>query len=1010
MSERIQPIRLLVSVMASIMLLVTLITPLGSPGTANASTVSLTVAADGDSPGLTPPTTSGSDWSYEVTAGVGTLTVTGDARVKGEFIRDRLNEAPLTIVAPDITISDDILGTSAHRLTFKSGGNIVLSAEKSITTSGGDVIFWAHSGVAGSDTASSGHIALLNGSSVNTGPGAGDIIFGGGTSAPDGVPTGFVFGARATSLQPPGSPEGGTAAILFDRSNVTAGDGAIRAKAHGTGSGNALQTGFWVNQGVMSAGVIEIEGNGSTVSRPTSTLGQDVGIYVQGATMTASQSLSLTGKAGTIKRTAFDGLQIGVVIASWNNAFNDPDSPSSLTATGSGSISIQGTGGSSASHAGTPTFTWGVQVAPNQIISAQDGDISFTGEAGYKGNVALTIDAPLSTTGTVSLTGVASTASPEAGRTEVNVNRITAGALRLFGPGEFTITNQSNAIGTIAAGSPTDPVRKLSVFDSADGLTIGTVGGLSGLHSSGDILVETGTGDINLTGDITTSSTTATAIRLNAGKTSAPADDTGGDIIVSGLRTITTGPNGIARFFSGSEARSTGLTALVGGSGNLFYGVDEGPSSAGLTFEPNGRYALYRSSVVAPPTNNQSSGGTTTSTPRPQSSPRPQAPVTDTPVVAPPRVAPRPTRASIVSINTAPVSQPVERLGLQFDPNAPTRATVGGAVTQVNPTSTGSDALSLSAGAFRIGVNVAGVGEVQTDTPSRSPELFLPRGQSAAVSGGGSYPGSFVQLWLTGNGSDSRELARIPVGPDGTFASNFALSPGSLDMPVPIGRQVLQVVGYDEAGNQTVVDMTINIGQGVPAPEPNREAGALPALAFGQSLATSGGIPERVSLTGLPDTGTVAVEGDGWLISVTASRDNGVVENSDGNVLVRLNQSSVGLTEGRGFLPGTLATVWLFSDPTLVSTVTVDEDGQFAAEFLVDARLIAPGEHTLQVQGVGYDGFIKAANLGVLVEQPMAVTSESASSMLFWILGLVLLALVIVFWFVIARRRRNQEV
>jgi hypothetical protein len=315
----------------------------------------------------------------------------------------------------------------------------------------------------------------------------------------------------------------------------------------------------------------------------------------------------------------------------------------------------------------------------------------------------------------------------------------------------------------------------------------------------------------------------------------------------------------------------------------------------------------------------------------------------------------------------------------------------------------------LAAGAFRIGVNVAGVGEVQTDTPSRSPELFLPRGQSAAVSGGGSYPGSFVQLWLTGNGADSRELARIPVGPDGSFASNFALSPGSLDMPVPIGRQVLQVVGYDEQGNQTVVDMTINIGQGVPAPEPNREAGALPALAFGQSLATSGGVPAAVSVTGLPDSGTVAVEGQGWLISLTANRDNGVVENSDGRVLIRLNQSSVGTTDGRGFLPGTLATVWLFSDPTLVSTVTVDEDGQFSAEFLVDARLIAPGEHTLQVQGVGLDGYIKAANLGVLVEQVATVTSERASSLLFWILGLILLALVVVFWFVIVRRRRNQE-
>jgi hypothetical protein len=46
---------------------------------------------------------------------------------------------------------------------------------------------------------------------------------------------------------------------------------------------------------------------------------------------------------------------------------------------------------------------------------------------------------------------------------------------------------------------------------------------------------------------------------------------------------------------------------------------------------------------------------------------------------------------------------------------------------------------------------------------------------------------------------------------------------------------------------------------------------------------------------------------------------------------------------------------------------------KFSAEFFVDARLIAPGEHTLQIQGVGTDGFIKAANLGVLVEQPVRI-------------------------------------
>ena len=382
----------------------------------------------------------------------------------------------------------------------------------------------------------------------------------------------------------------------------------------------------------------------------------------------------------------------------------------------------------------------------------------------------------------------------------------------------------------------------------------------------------------------------------------------------------------------------------------------------------------------------------------------------ETPAVASPSPAPQPFQPAPVAPNTNPVPRPVERLGLVFDPDGPSRATVGGVPANLLKTPVGSDRLSVTAGAFQFGVSLADAdgAEVQTETPSQSPELFVPRGQSAEVFGKGSYPGSFVQLFLPGNGNFSRELARIPVRSDGTFASDLSFQAGALELPVPIGRQVLQVVGYDELGNQTVVDMTINIGQGVPAPEPNRQAGALPALTAGQSLATSGGIPETVSVTGVPEAGNVVVEGSGWVISVNADRDNGVVENADGNVLVRLNPSSVGTTFGNGFLPGTLATVWLFSEPTLMTTVTVDDNGEFSAEFLVDARLIAPGEHTLQVQGVGSDGYIKAANLGVLVEEPVELTTESASGLLWWVIGAFLLALLFLL-VLVARRRRSQE-
>jgi len=438
-------------------------------------------------------------------------------------------------------------------------------------------------------------------------------------------------------------------------------------------------------------------------------------------------------------------------------------------------------------------------------------------------------------------------------------------------------------------------------------------------------------------------------------------------------------------------------------SGYTFGGWNTAADGSGTTYSDGGIITISSSLTLHAQWTAQPSGSSGSSEVSSKASP------STTSVAPAPPVTARPTRLAQTGPNTDPVTRPVDRLGLVFDPDSASRATVGGAIVNLSKTPLGPSALSLAAGAFEFGVrlNEGSGAEVQTDTPSDSPELFVPRGDDAEVSGKGSYPGSFVQVWLPGQGNDSRELARIPVSSDGTFASDLSFAAGAMELPVPIGRQVLQVVGYGEQGNQTVVDMTINIGQGVPAPEPNRQVGALPDLNAGESLATSGGIPESVSLTGVPETGSVVVEGNEWVISVNADRDNGVVEEADGNLRVQLKPSSVGTASGSGFLPGTLATVWLFSEPTLMTTVTIDESGEFSSEFLVDARLIAPGEHTLQVQGVGADGYIKAANLGVLVEEPVELTTESASGLLWWVVGAFLLALVLLL-FVLARRRRRD--
>ena len=87
----------------------------------------------------------------------------------------------------------------------------------------------------------------------------------------------------------------------------------------------------------------------------------------------------------------------------------------------------------------------------------------------------------------------------------------------------------------------------------------------------------------------------------------------------------------------------------------------------------------------------------------------------------------------------------------------------------------------------------------------------------------------------------------------------------------------------------------------------------------------------------------------------------------------------------------------------------VAADGSFTGEVYVDARYATPGEHTLQLQGVAEDGFIKAANLGVLVQEPVELTAGSATGLLWWVAyGLVAVLLFIVLFFAVRRRSRRS--
>ena len=401
--------------------------------------------------------------------------------------------------------------------------------------------------------------------------------------------------------------------------------------------------------------------------------------------------------------------------------------------------------------------------------------------------------------------------------------------------------------------------------------------------------------------------------------------------------------------------------------------------------------------AVPAPSGGGSSGGTT---------------VTPVPVVAPttpalPRIITPTQPTPRPSVLAGPVSSP----GRGFDPNTGTRATVGGApATVVKRALPGG--VSVQTGAFQFGMELSDPnagGGVDTQTPSNSPEVRVPTGQSTQFTGGGLLPGSQLQVWLPGRtGDQAKEIARVPVKEDGTFAAEVSFTANQNETPVAIGRQVMQVAGFDENGNQTVVDMTINVSQGPVTPELNRSEGTLPTLSVGSSLATSAGTPTPVTVVPLSEEKRVSIGDGSWTLLVDVDPETGVVGGTPEAPVVQVTQDSVGSASGEGFMPGTTASVWMFSDPTLLGTVTVGEDGSFTAEFQVDSTYLPVGTHTLQIQGVGDDGYIKAANLGVDVQAPADLTKTGATGLLWWVIGATL-ALLVVLLLIFALRRRSRR-
>lgn len=583
-------------------------TPLASADRAFASTGTLTITATGGD--ITPPGGVTPAWSYDAASGV--LSVNAASSINASYINARLNDKALIVTASDIAVTGVIESTSSHRLTLKSTTDIVFASEASVTTGGGDVILWADSDGTGDADTTGGEIALLKDAAIDTGAGGGNVVMGGGAAdvADPGIPGGFVYGAYPTGIQPRTTGgTGGSAAVFLNEASVEAGTGSVTIWGNGTGSTSSpFHMGVWIQLSTITAQGIEISGVGSVLSQGAS----QFGTFFGGSTLSSNGSIEVSGVGGEASVVGNDINQVGIVIV--EQPYSGVDRTQSLIeATEDGTISLNGTGGARNTNVNNP----GIYIEASSQVTSDRGDISLEGTSAFGGAAAAVVMGitPHSEEGDIFVTGNLSVAGTEAGGSIVlaglsapqgrvtitspgsvtQTSAIIATEMLLEGTGSFDLMNLSNNVAAIAGGDSAEKLGSLAYSDADGGLTVGDVGTVQGIMATGPILIVTQSGDLTLDRPVVSEFEGSEAIVLVASVPSLVDEAGDGDIIVSGTGAVSIGQSSSALLFSGSQATSTGLSALTA-SANIRFQVDDStsPDAVSPAIGAAGTFVLYR--------------------------------------------------------------------------------------------------------------------------------------------------------------------------------------------------------------------------------------------------------------------------------------------------------------------------------------------------------------------------------------------------------------------------------
>ncbi|RQP13831.1 MAG: hypothetical protein EAS52_18735 [Parapedobacter sp.] len=159
-----------------------------------------------------------------------------------------------------------------------------------------------------------------------------------------------------------------------------------------------------------------------------------------------------------------------------------------------------------------------------------------------------------------------------------------------------------------------------------------------------------------------------------------------------------------------------------------------------------------------------------------------------------------------------------------------------------------------------------------------------------------------------------------------------------------------RVAAQNAAGTGAFSAATSAVVPSAPVPD---QSGELPALQPGEAIVIVDGKPKPVTLEVI-DNSYLRLSGDGFSMDMASIGINDqIIPITDVEAVIRIirGQGASVQVKGYGFEPGTVITLYIFSDPQMLGHIPVQADGTFNGTLPIPANLEL-GRHTLQANGV----------------------------------------------------------